>query len=332
MRINLLYLLVPVAVGACAYIVNHLQGQSGHTFFGTAETEPVILSMHEDVLVREVFVGIGTEVQQGDTLAVMHRVDLEREALVNESAYRQQELGHRTRLELLASERETVRAQAEAKISALRAQISQIETGDSLDQSIKAAVFPGLNIDRTASQARIAAIREEMAQVEKILRQQLQELDVQAATGGRMTDARLLETQRLQGLEQSERRKLVLIAPIDGYVDQLNIRPDMPAPAFRDLLRIYPHRPAKVIGFIHETAVVPFQIGDSVSLVSGARSGQDIRGQIVAASPKLVELPLRLRRFAEVRAWGREVIIHIPQENPYYIGERITISLQMPEQ
>lgn len=332
MRINLLYLLVPVAVGACVYIVNHLQGQSEHTFFGTAETEPMVLSMHEDVLVRAVFVGIGSQVQKGDTLAVMHRVDLDREALANESAYRQQEMGHSTRLELLASERETIRAQAEAKISTLRAQIRLIETADSLDQNIKTAVFPGLKVDRTASQARMAAIGEEIAQMEKVMQQHLQELAVQASTDGRLTGARLLETQRLQDLEQSERQKLALIAPIDGYVDQLNIRPDMPAPAFRDLLRIYPHRPAKVIGFIHETSVVPFQIGDSVSLASGVRTTQEIRGQIVAASPKLVELPLRLRRFVEVRAWGREVIIHIPQDNPYYIGERITISLQTPAQ
>lgn len=332
MKINLLFLLVPMAVAACLYIVHRIQGQSEHTFFGTAETEPAILHVAENVLVREVFAAAGEQVRQGDTLALMYRADLEQEALANQSEFAQVEAGHLARLELIARERETVMAQAGGEISALRAEIRQVEIQDSIERGVKAAMFPGLKTDRTVTEARIAALRDEISNAEKIMQQRLRELDAQAEASGKMTGARRTESMRRQELEVAERRKLALIAPVDGYVDQVHIAPGMPVQAFREMLRIYPLRPAKVIGFIHETATVPFHIGDSVTLVSGVRSDQQIKGQIVAASPKLVELPLRLRKFVEVRAWGREVIIHLPQDNPYYIGERITISLQtLPE-
>ncbi len=328
MKINLLFLVVPLAIALCVYIVLDLQGQSEQTFFGTAETEPVVLNMQEDVLALKVFVETGMQVQKGDTLAVMYRSDIELEALANESAYRLQHLTHQTRLELLARERETIKAQANAAVSELRAKLRQIALEDSLAHSLKTAVFPGLSVDRSASASRLDALREEIAQVERVTLEKLRELDAQAAVSGKISAEKQRETQLRQRFEKSARESLVLIAPVDGYVDQLQIAPQMPVPAFQDMMRIYPLRPTKIVGFIHESTEILFHIGDPVSLSSGVRATPSIQGKIVAVSPKLVELPLRLRKFAEVRAWGREVMIQIPPDNPYYIGERITISLQ----
>jgi hypothetical protein len=41
----------------------------------------------------------------------------------------------------------------------------------------------------------------------------------------------------------------------------------------------------------------------------------------------MTELPLRLRKFIEMRSWGREVYIGLPPENRFYISEKITINL-----
>jgi hypothetical protein len=44
-----------------------------------------------------------------------------------------------------------------------------------------------------------------------------------------------------------------------------------------------------------------------------------------------VELPTRLRKNPEIKAWGREIYIDLSVENPFFIGEKIRIELN-PQQ
>jgi len=332
MKINLLYLAVPAAILTCAYIVRDLQGQSTQTFFGSAETEPFVLHIEEDVMVKEVFIAAGRQVRQGDTLALLYRTELDRELadIVSEQRRRSSDLA--SSRESLRQERATIQAKAAAQIAVLEAEINKIKVRDSIDERVKSAVYAGLKIDRMASNAAIAGLRQEIELVRDVMEKELNELAAEERGSNRLFQTENQNAAQRIDLQNTERSRLVLLAPVDGYVDQVSITAGAPFPAFRDMLRIYPLRPAKVIGFIHETADIPFRIGDSVGLVSGVRPDKLVRGQITAAGPKLVELPLRLRKFAELRAWGREVIISLPEDNPYYIGERITISLQTAEQ
>lgn len=332
MKINLLYLAVPAAIFACAYIVRDLQGQSTQTFFGSAETEPLVLHIEEDVMVKEVLVAAGRQVRQGDTLALLYRMELDRELANIASDQSRLSSDLASSIELLRQERATIRAKAAAQMAVLEAEINKIKARDSIDERVKSAVYAGLKIDQTASQAAIAVLRKEMEMVRDVMEKELNELAAEEKNNTRRFETESKNAAQRIDLQNMERRRLMLLAPVDGYVDQVNINAGTPMPAFRDMLRIYPLRPAKVIGFIHETADIPFRIGDSVGLVSGVRPDKLVRGQITAVGPKLVELPLRLRKFAELRAWGREVIISLPPDNPYYIGERITISLQTAEQ
>ena len=98
-------------------------------------------------------------------------------------------------------------------------------------------------------------------------------------------------------------------------------------PAFRELFRISPRNPDRVIGFLHESAEVPFQLGDTVTLASMGRIGVSSLAALHGVSPKLVELPFRLRKFTELRTWGREVYIQLPADNPFFIGEKILITV-----
>ena len=332
MKINLLYLAIPAAILACVYIVRDLQGQSEQTFFGSAETEPALLHVEEDVLVQEVFTAVGSQVKQGDTLALLYRMELDRELAEIASDQRRISSDLVSSQELLRQERATIQAKAAAQIAALESEIVKIQVRDSIDERVKSAVYAGLKTDRTASKVAIAGLRREIELVGEVMQQELNELAVEEKSSARLYQTESKNATQRIDIQDAERRRLVLIAPVDGYVDQVSISAGTPMPAFRDMMRIYPLRPAKVIGFIHETADIPFRIGDSVSLISGVRPDKLVRGQITAAGPKLVELPLRLRKFAEVRAWGREVVISLPPDNPYYIGERITVSLQTAEQ
>jgi hypothetical protein len=41
----------------------------------------------------------------------------------------------------------------------------------------------------------------------------------------------------------------------------------------------------------------------------------------------MVELPIRLRKSAEIKSWGREVYVQLPPNNSFYIGEKIMLRL-----
>ncbi len=68
-------------------------------------------------------------------------------------------------------------------------------------------------------------------------------------------------------------------------------------------------------------------MGSQVQLASFNRSEVVTSGIIVGVNPKMTELPLRLRKFIDLRSWGREVYISIPDTNSFYISEKVNITL-----
>ena len=125
----------------------------------------------------------------------------------------------------------------------------------------------------------------------------------------------------------TERERLVLISPINGYVEDVYFSVNAMIPAHKDLVKINPDAPNKIIGFIHETNEVPLSIGSNVEMSSFNRPGIVSTGLIVGVNPKMTELPLRLRKFIDLRSWGREVYISIPDTNSFYISEKVNITL-----
>ncbi|MFN5364950.1 MAG: HlyD family efflux transporter periplasmic adaptor subunit, partial [Bacteroidota bacterium] len=134
-------------------------------------------------------------------------------------------------------------------------------------------------------------------------------------------------TRAAQKQLESEKNRLFLISPIDGYVETVLVARNALVEAFTELMKINPQAPNTVIGFIHEASNAPLAVGQEVELVSFNRPEVKCSGRITSINPKMTELPLRLRKFIEMRSWGREVFIGLPQDNRFYISEKITINL-----
>ena len=329
MKLNILYLLIPAALFGCYWIVNDLQGQSVHTFFGTAETQPQILNFEHAVLVQDLRVQIGNQVKQGDTLAVLYRYELDKTTVERLADINQVVVERKAKDDIWLKEREVIEARQVAKLSELQAQIRFLQTEDSVKNSVKKAIYDNLPYDNKLVREKITALQEEMTQSGKQTREQLQQLESQRQGNQVVAQAKIGQVQKDLDFVKLEKSKLFLIAPFDGFVEQVNAAKNMLVPAYKDLIKINPKKPNKIIGFIHESSDIPFQLGDSVSLGSSVRLPIKARGTIIGSNPKLVELPFRLRKFTELRAWGREVYIEIPDSNRFYIGEKILITLKM---
>ena len=329
MKFNILYLLVPAALLGCYWIINDLQGQSVHTFFGTAETEPQTLNYEHAVLVQDLRVQTGNQVKMGDTLAVLYRSELDKTTIERLADINQVEVERKAKSTILDKDLDVLRALQAAKLSELQAQIRVLQTEDSIKIGVKKAIYDNLPYDNRLIREKIANLQEEINQTEKQTREQLAQVETQRQGNQVVAEAKILQVQKDLDFVKLEKSKLFVISPIDGFVEQVNTSKNMLVPAYKDLIKINPRKPNKIIGFIHESADIPFQLGDSVSLESSVRLPIKTKGTIIGSNPKLVELPYRLRKFTELRAWGREVYIEIPDTNRFYIGEKIMIALKM---
>lgn len=328
MKFNLLYILIPAAIGTCVYITKNLQSNSVHTFFGTAETEPTVINIDLDVRVQNLLVRSGQEVKAGDTIAILQHSKLEEEAFTLTTDLNRTGVEYSGTKALIQAQKQTLDAAFRVKSAEIIQEIAIINTSDSLQQAVNGRLFPGVHGTNEVSQRKIAALNEALAKEQQKHQKELEQLNIEAKAEANNTAVKQSITQQKQGRQLASRAKLVLIAPVSGYIDQLNIQVGSLVPAYRDMLRIYPTSANKVIGFVHENAPIPFRIGEEVTLSSATRPTETAQGKIIAVSPKLVELPLRLRKFIEVRSWGRELIIQPTTNNTYYIGEKISITLK----
>jgi multidrug resistance efflux pump len=331
-KINLLYLIVPLALGACYYIVTDIRGQSGDTFFGTAETEPKLIHIDQDVEVQRLFVKSGVSIKAGDTLAILVRRQLAETDLALAADLQKETISLQGSNAILSAELGTNEAEKAAKIAEYEAKITQIQVRDSVESALRKALFGGAPAPNKEAQQEIEALKLAIVQTGQMYALERDRISAEARANSANAGTRTQYTKSKQSQTAKDRERLVLLAPVSGYVDQLTVLEGDYVRSYTDMMRIFPIKTQKVIGFIHENADLPFQIGQKVNLVSATRATIIATGQITAASPKLVELPLRLRKFVEVRAWGREVMIQIQTENDYYIGEKVNITLQpMPQ-
>ena len=332
MRFNVLLILFPAAVLACLWIARDFQGRQGNTFFGIAETEPELLNFDHDISIREVRVKAGDKINAGDTLAIFSRADLEENEFLSQREIMAAETERAAERSILEKEKEVVQARLDVESRELQTEIKLLQMEDSI-----LMVYRGNLYDKAPVQEN-RLVKEQIAglqkQIQDLQRQAKEELLVLSAKISAIDRIAAEETYKVQGqlsMMKTERGRLVLISPINGYVEDVYFSKHALVPAHRDLIKINPEVPNKIIGFVHETNEVPLSIGNEVALSSFNRPGVIVNGIIVGINPKMTELPLRLRKFIDMRSWGREVYVSIPQTNSFYISEKVMITLPTVE-
>lgn len=327
MRINLLYLIIPLALLGAWYIVRDLKGQGEVNFFGTAESDPRSINLDVDLVVKKLFVASGQFVKSGDTLLIAYRKELDRDSLSYSESTLLDQIQLSNRQSELLKDKQLLEAQSNYEIGKLLSEINSIRLRDSLDQKYRSVIFNEPKYDKSLEQTKINELNSQISKLQSVFhgKANLIEEEIKSLKdlSRNKSNLRTVSYQFNKNLGKN----LIVTAPFDGFIDQISVQENSAIQAFRDLMRINPKTPSKIIGFIHEISPISFQIGDTVKLFSAVRPELSTEGIITSVSPRLVELPLRLRKFIEVRAWGREIFIQMDQNPGFYIGEKISISL-----
>ncbi|MBK8702617.1 MAG: hypothetical protein IPN33_02705 [Saprospiraceae bacterium] len=334
MKFNILYLFLMIALLGIFWIKENFEHQNVNVFFGTAETDERELSVDYDVQITALFVAVGDKVKAGDTLMLLAQPELDKEIEEKQFAIEQLQSQRSENTIALRNEIGLLQSQYEAKKSELESEINVLRTEAAVQAQLRQAIGRQQNEAIKENQSynqvqlqEIAVLEESIRQLQDPLKKQIQQ-SKQKQTGEDAAIAMQINqlNHEIKTL-RDEKRILVLLAPIDGFVSDLPVNLGEMVQSFTTLTKLHSTSPAKIRGFIHESVDLAFKLGDTVSLSSSVRELPAVKGTLVSSSPQLVELPTRLRKFPEVRAWGREIYIQLPPNTPFYIGEKVMITM-----
>ncbi len=328
MKFNLLYLVWLIALGGFLYIAQQLKTQSGQQLFGIAEAEGKNIKVEFPAVVQQCRIRAGQQVRKGDTVLVLLRGELEQKTTLKNTELQQIETERSVKGNMVTKESELFTARQNARIADLQAQIKVIESEISTQNNLKDFIGSGKTVDNNIKLQEIKTLEEAIRQVNLQTTEQRKVFDNQQVGNNSLSESKAKQLREELTFIGQEKMKLVLVAPCDGFIEQVFVANGEVCDGYKDLYKINPFQPTKIIGFIHESLNMNYRLGDTVSLQSFSRTEVKCKAVLTSISPKLVELPYRLRRNAEIKSWGREVYVNLPIENQFFIGEKVQLRLQ----
>ncbi|WP_413575465.1 HlyD family secretion protein [Bdellovibrio sp. HCB290] len=176
------------------------------------------------------------------------------------------------------------------------------------------------------SQLRVLKSRYDKLNAEMHLRQQLAGVVKDLGHLARQADPLLVDledTRKEIALIEGRMKNLFVFAEVDGAVGAVNFKNGEQAPAFAPLITLVPLNPTYVNGYINENLSSTLAVGQMVEVSS--TSGKVVRGSVVSIGSRIVQIPERLLRIQSLVAWGREVVIKIPRNNEFLLGEKVFV-------
>ena len=327
MKINILYIFWLIALGAFFLIAKNLQNQSTKQLFGIAQTEGQMLKTDFTARVKKCLVKTGQQVRKGDTLIIFEDSSIEKRSVSENTASDIISVEQKSKNQSLVQEKKLITQQHRSSIVELEGQIRILENEITLQDNLKKAISGNATSDNSLKHQEIKVLRDEIAQIQIQSKAEEALIDAEIAGNKNISRSRTKEMRDELSYISQEKNRLILLAPYDGFIEELFIAENELVPDFKDILKINPREPNKIVGFIHESINIQYNMGDTFTLVSATRPEINCKAQLVGVSPKLVELPFRLRKYTEIKAWGREIYINLPSSNNFFIGEKVMIQL-----
>jgi hypothetical protein len=329
-RFNILHFIWLGVVPLGWWLLHGIVGQSHFTFFGAAETEGQVLNYEFDVVIKRVQVKVGQQVQRGDTLALLMRADnalLNKQGLEKKQEIKQFEVEKQSKINEIRRELKVLDAKKDGLIDDLEAQIKILQMENKVQADLKKILSQNTEGggESNIKNEKVNVLRNAIKKVEQEIREQKGLLQAQMQGNDAIFDTKIAQTQEEKGLIENDGKEGAILATMDGFIENIFVGTNEIAPQYKPLFKINPKKPNRVKGFIYENSDWAFNLGDSVVLTSSPRPMVVSKGVIIGCSPQLVELPTRLRRYEEVKTWGREIYIQLPLGNDFYIGEKIMI-------
>lgn len=332
-RINILYIAAIVAI-VVLWKINAQYSEEVLLFYGFAETKETEINLEHPVQVNNILVTTGQRVTKNTPLMeVSHnKIPLKLDEIVYEQE--ETELKQLTwKTDILASI-DRLKAKKAIKKSEINAEIAQIEAKLAQNRALVKDLnsFEKKNNQQrtTVTEAKITALNTELRMALEPLDAEIKRLEKTLKSNSNPYNAKLKKLQTEQSFYEEKGRKLNIFAPSDGLIGNIHSKEAENISAFKTLITFYEENPTLVKGYVHENLVVHVNIGDTLTVSSSLITGYEIKGIVVGLGSRIIETPERLRKYQDIKTYGREISIKIPVENKFLQKEKVMLKLDKP--
>ncbi|MBO4710626.1 HlyD family efflux transporter periplasmic adaptor subunit [bacterium] len=336
--IGLLFVFITLLIAAVIGIIIY-SGQETTNFQGFAESNETTINTEIPVSIKKVLVMEGDTVQEGQKLAEFESQDL---------AFRIATI--RTQLLQLEAKKGMSKAEIQSKIlqnkaaeraviSELNSQIktleNQLKINKELSGGLKSVKIKRDDSAKNPIEIQIEALesvkeerRKEFAETNRMYKRMLSE-DYTPEN---------IETQKLtEELESLEKKNsdMALYAPFSGIIgsvfnkngngERVFLKGGEKVAAYSPVMSIINKEPSFVKGYIPESHFSAIKVGETVTITS-SNNKTPISGIVTGLGGRIIPLPTRLLKNQNIPLWGREIVVKIPENNGFILGEKVNIA------
>ena len=316
------------------FLLSDPPGAQALSLYGFAESSETEINYPAPVAVLEILVRPGQAVDSGQQLLRLvrrtrpqalasepYRIDeLRAEAAARADRQAQELAGRRTdyRADL---------AELDARATALR---DEIAFRESLTEGL--ATLETNPSDYQPQRRRLERIAAEQERVREQFRTDSLAIVRNRNFGARPYQERIRRLEAEAQFRRNEQEEeIVLTAPAAGLIGALNCRVGEYKNAYANLMTFYEPHSDLVRGYLYEDLTVDVDTGARFDVVSLREPELSYPGRVIGLGSRIVEIPVRLRKYPEVVSYGREVTVAISRENQFLQQEKVGLRYQPAE-
>ena len=299
------------------------------TIYGITESQETQLNSESASELVKYFVSPGQSVFKGDTLALLRNTELElqiKELERQKNALQGKTILSQTDLEVQKNSLKHLWLQ---KQSSLEGEIQRLANQYKQKLALQSAFLKENSSKPDSSKGilfEIKSLKKQIAREKKNYLRQANLLTGSTGIQNKSGKEQLSQITEEISLLQEKAKRLALLAPEDGVISTLWGKPGTQIPPFSPILSLSANQPTQVRGFVHEQLSHDFQIGQAVNVHALDRKALT-KGQVNGLGKRIVEFPLRLLKHPDLKLWGREVLVSLPKDNHYLLGEKVRLEV-----
>lgn len=326
--LNPLYLLA-IILAVMLYNYSQKSNESSDLFFGFAENKETEINLDYPVKVNKIMVKPGDFIEAGTQMASLTQLALDKE--INDEQLRINELTSEfsTKKNDIESEIKVLESEMQKATNDIKVDIAKIEAEMTYKESLKSGlktidIKPGEE-SKLIYESKIAALQEKSRNISLTYQTKINSKKLRIEDERGIYSSAVKRHNSDVGFAQEKLKKLDLKAPSNSLVGNVHIKEGEYISSFKTMVTLYEPNPTLVAGFVHESMIVNVEVGDKFTIKSALNPGNSCTGVVTGMGSRIVEIPERLRKIADLKTYGREVLITIPSDNKFLQKEKVII-------
>ncbi len=299
-------------------------------FYGVITNKETEVNTKENVTINEVLVQTGDQVKAGDLLLIATHTELEKEIKNNTLTLETLALEKNDGQTNYEQQKRALTLNLNQQLQQLDLQISQLNKEKKRQKETLEKIIgeDSNNVSFTELDTQLEQLHQQKRLLKEKFNVDLRQIEQIVKQSNDLITTREGMIQNDLKVLDNKVQQLEVRAPIDGIVGTILCKKGENTTSFQTLLTIYEPHPSLVKGFIHEDLKLNLKKNDTLLISTFDGETFLCKGTIKNIGNRIIEIPERLRKFPQVKTYGKELNITIPSNNHFSLNEKVIISVK----